>query len=91
MAFNSFEYQFTTGKPLKNTKLTIKYYADLVMTSFCLSVFGGCATSHIFLIGVQDFMHIYLQMCVHVCMYVALAHERSMYVFVYVCITTSAL
>jgi hypothetical protein len=28
MAFNGFEYQFTTGKPLKNTKLTLNYYGN---------------------------------------------------------------
>jgi hypothetical protein len=27
-AFNGFEYQFTTGKPLKNLKLTLNYYEN---------------------------------------------------------------
>jgi hypothetical protein len=27
-AFNGFQYQFTTGKPLKNLKLTLNYYEN---------------------------------------------------------------
>ncbi len=27
-AFNGFKYQFTTAKPLKNLKLTLKYYEN---------------------------------------------------------------
>ncbi len=27
-AFNGFEYQFTTGKPLKDLKLTLNYYGN---------------------------------------------------------------
>ena len=27
-AFNGFEYQFTTGKPLKDLKLTLSYYGN---------------------------------------------------------------
>jgi hypothetical protein len=32
-AINGFEYQFTTGKPLKNLKPTLNYYEDASIVS----------------------------------------------------------
>jgi hypothetical protein len=44
-AFNGCEYQFTSGKPLKNLKLTVNYYEN-ECTYFCIGRCNMCSVTH---------------------------------------------
>jgi hypothetical protein len=41
-AFNGLQYQFTTGKPLKNLKLTFNYYGNSSTIHIHLKILWGC-------------------------------------------------
>ncbi len=80
-AFNDFWYQFTTGKSLKNMKLTLNYYENDSMhfshENVCMYVYVCMyACMYVFMHG---FMSICMA-CMYVCMY---AYKR---VCMYACI-----
>ncbi len=63
-AFNGFEYQFTTGKPLKNLKLTLKYFENGSMCMCVLRSFENssmCVCVYIYMLSLSAMIHVHIQ------------------------------